>query len=150
MAKAPPAPQPIAPGVVTDPNKYPQWGVKLGTADASGNVPGDVKEAKNQADKLSLSNQGYLVWFGSQQAAQDFISSQQGILGGHLPNPLSGLEGIAKVLGDIGRALTDGKMWRSLGWLIAGLVIAGLGVTLWLAQTRTGKTFAEAATTAIK
>lgn len=50
------------------------------------------------------------------------------------PNPLAGLEGIAKVLGDIGRALTDGKMWRSFGWVTLGILILMLGIGLWLGE----------------
>lgn len=28
--------------------------------------------------------------------------------------------------------ITDGKMWRSLGWLVLGLIIMGIGINLWL------------------
>lgn len=28
--------------------------------------------------------------------------------------------------------VTDGRMWRSLGWLILGLIITGIGINLWL------------------
>ena len=28
--------------------------------------------------------------------------------------------------------LTDGKMWRSLGWLLLGIVLMLLGVALWI------------------
>lgn len=48
-----------------------------------------------------------------------------------LSNPLSGLQAIAKVMADIGSALTNGKMWRSLGWLMLGLVLVYLGVRMW-------------------
>ncbi len=49
-----------------------------------------------------------------------------------LSNPLSGLEAIARVMGDLGRAITDGKMWRSLGWIVLGLIVFGFGLVLWL------------------
>jgi len=29
-------------------------------------------------------------------------------------------------------ALTDGRMWRSLGWLVAGLVLIIMGFVLWV------------------
>jgi hypothetical protein len=29
-------------------------------------------------------------------------------------------------------ALTDGRMWRSLGWLVAGLMLVILGFVLWV------------------
>lgn len=43
-------------------------------------------------------------------------------------NPIAGLEGIAKVAGDIGFGVTDGKMWRSLGWIVVGAILLLLGV----------------------
>lgn len=46
--------------------------------------------------------------------------------------PLSGIESLSKVLADIGRAVTDGKMWRSLGWLLLGIVLMIAGVALLL------------------
>jgi hypothetical protein len=49
-----------------------------------------------------------------------------------LNNPLSGLESIARILGALGRAVTDGKMWRSLGWIVLGFIVFGFGLTLWL------------------
>lgn len=49
-----------------------------------------------------------------------------------LNNPLSGLESIARILGDLGRAVTDGKMWRSIGWILLGFIVFGFGLTLWL------------------
>jgi hypothetical protein len=32
------------------------------------------------------------------------------------------------------QVLTDGAMWRSLGWLLLGLVLFGLGLTLLLRE----------------
>lgn len=45
---------------------------------------------------------------------------------------LSGIEGLARIIGDIGRALTDGKMWRSLGWLLLGILLMFIGIALWI------------------
>lgn len=54
-------------------------------------------------------------------------------------NPFQGLADVANALAkigavmfDIGKAVTDGKMWRSLGWLILGLLLALGGAALWL------------------
>lgn len=130
MPNVPPG-LPIAPGIVQDPNKYPQYG-------AGGGQPGSaagwkVVTAHNASEKQQFMSQGFLVWFDSEQAAKDFISSESSTFGsGSLPNPLSGLEAIAKIMGDIGRALTDGKMWRSLGWLLLGILLMMAGVALWI------------------
>lgn len=44
---------------------------------------------------------------------------------------LSGVDRLSAVLTAGFGALTDGKMWRSLGWIILGLVLTIIG-TLWL------------------
>lgn len=52
-----------------------------------------------------------------------------------LMSPVSALSGVDKLAGTIGavaRALFDGKMWRSLGWLLLGLVFIWMGVLLLL------------------
>lgn len=49
-----------------------------------------------------------------------------------IPNPIAGLEAVARIIGDIGRAVTDGKMWRSLGWILLGVIVFGFGLVLWL------------------
>lgn len=46
--------------------------------------------------------------------------------------PIAGLEALAHIIGDIGRAVVDGKMWRSLGWLLLGVIVFGFGLVLWL------------------
>lgn len=43
---------------------------------------------------------------------------------------LQGADRVAATIAAIAKALTDGKMWRSLGWLVLGLVLMGIG--LWL------------------
>lgn len=62
-----------------------------------------------------------------------------------VPNPLSGLEAVARVVGDLGRALTDGKLWRSVGWILLGIIVFGFGLLLWLR-----KPVEQAAATAAK
>lgn len=49
-----------------------------------------------------------------------------GSLGGSvLGNPLASLEAFYRVL-------TDGKLWRSLGWLLLGAWLVFTGISLWL------------------
>lgn len=57
----------------------------------------------------------------------------EGIVSGLL-GPVAG-----KSLTDVGGTLfaffdtiTNGKMWRSLGWLLLGLVLTAVGLTMWL------------------
>ncbi len=49
-----------------------------------------------------------------------------------VPNPLAGLEGLAKIFGDFFTGLTDGKMWRSLGWIVLGIALMLAGVLWWI------------------
>lgn len=104
------------PGVVTDQNKYPQWGLDANT--------GKVAEAKNAAQKNTLIGQGYLVWFVSSAAANSFYKAQQGFLGGHLPSPLSGLAAI----GDFFHRLTEGNTWLRIGEGLLGIILIALGI----------------------
>lgn len=50
----------------------------------------------------------------------------------NLPNPLSGIERVGAVLESFYKALTDGKMWRSVGWLLLGIALVIAGLFLWL------------------
>lgn len=49
-----------------------------------------------------------------------------------VPDPLAPLAGIAGSLEAFFTALTDGKMWRSLGWIILGIALMIIGVVLWI------------------
>lgn len=46
--------------------------------------------------------------------------------------PFSGLSDIGAVFGALGNGVADGKMWRSLGWLIGGLILMLVGIALWV------------------
>jgi hypothetical protein len=57
---------------------------------------------------------------------------------------LQSLPGVS-ALSDTGSALiaffttiTDGKMWRSLGWIILGVLLMAAGIGLWLKSAATG------------
>ncbi len=120
MANEPPG---GIPGAAT--GKYPQYGVKMAPDGSSG----QITEAKNEAAKLKAMSQGYLEWFATKKAAEDFVASQKGILGGHLPDPLAGIAG---ALSAFYHALTDGKMWRSLGWIFLGIALMMAGLIWWI------------------
>jgi hypothetical protein len=65
---------------------------------------------------------------------------------GSLPNlnPLSGIEGL---FSGFFQVLTDGKMWRSLGWIVLGLVLLFMGVSLWLKLPQKAFSMGEKAAT---
>jgi FtsH-binding integral membrane protein len=56
-----------------------------------------------------------------------------GDLLGWLVPGTSGLERVGAVLTAFFGTITDGKMWRSLGWLLLGLLIMGFAL-LWLSK----------------
>ncbi len=73
------------------------------------------------------------------QAQQSYRGSNVGNLGGiSVPgnqapgNPLSGIERLAAVIEAFFKVLTNFKMWRSLGWLVLGLILMLAGILLWL------------------
>lgn len=55
-----------------------------------------------------------------------------GVFGGILSGlGLSGLTDTAGVLVAFFTTITDYRMWRSLGWLLLGIVMIGSGLALW-------------------
>lgn len=79
-----------------------------------------------------------------QQAVQVYLQDvASGVAGGEFgysfPNPFAGIADTAHAIAAIGaffddawKAITDGKMWRSLGWLLLGIVLifAGAGLLI--------------------
>lgn len=115
------------PGVVTDPNKYPQWGVTQ-SGDRTQRSTYHIAEARNAADKNRLLQKNYDVWLVSQQAAESFIGTEitdakQGKIGDAL-NPLSGLAAI----GDFFHRLAEGNTWIRIGEGLLGIILIALGI----------------------
>lgn len=54
-----------------------------------------------------------------------------GVIGGAIQKA-TGLSGLEKEFGVLAGGITDGKMWRSFGWLLLGLLILVIGVALWV------------------
>lgn len=48
------------------------------------------------------------------------------------PSPTAVFSSIQNALSAFYDKLTDGKMWRSLGWLLLGVALMLLGVVLWI------------------
>lgn len=107
-------------GPNANPDKFPQWGV---------DQQFDIIEAKNASDKEADAAKGYLVWFSSAGDAKNWISNQKNsFLSGNW-DPLSGIAG---ALTAFYHAVTDGKLWRSVGWLLLGIALMLTGVLLWI------------------
>jgi hypothetical protein len=54
------------------------------------------------------------------------------IPGADASNPLQGLGDVAAALKAFYTAVTDGKMWRSIAWIVLGLILMVNGILLWL------------------
>jgi len=68
----------------------------------------------------------------------DILSSMGGAGGvsagaaGDIGGQVAGGQGIFGVMAAGFATITDGKMWRSLGWLLLGLIVFSFGINLWL------------------
>ena len=55
---------------------------------------------------------------------------------------IAGLKGIAGGIEAFFSAVTDGKLWRSLGWLLLGIILIIAGVYLWIVPGAANKALA--------
>lgn len=68
-------------------------------------------------------------------AFSDFLGGLTGGIAGIPATDVASAGGIGGLFAPITAffaTVTDGRMWRSLGWLILGLFIMGIGINLWL------------------
>lgn len=110
-----------------------------------GNVTPSIVEASTRQEAGQKGN-GVVEGgpFNTQQDAQKFLDGLKTTPGGsdiapsggidlpHLPNPLSGIERAGKVLESAYKMITDAAMWRSLGWIILGVILIIAGIYLFL------------------
>lgn len=61
----------------------------------------------------------------------------------------AGVEASADALGAIWADLSNGKLWRSLGWLLLGIVLMLLGLLLWIGPSAARRSPAGIATQAL-
>lgn len=91
--------------------------------------------AQTEADKIAAAA-GQLGPFTT--SAEQGIEKAAGQFAwvGQLTDPIRAIaEALAGVGGGIAAfydAVTDGKLWRSVGWLLLGLVLLIIGITLWI------------------
>lgn len=112
--------------------------------------------ANNQSPSVTIGNQQFVPLIGPFSSQAEAQSAQvdnsggsgivPGIIGGlsgnpaaglSVPNPFAGIAdtahaiaAIGAFLDDVWKALTDGKMWRSIGWLLLGVLVM-LGAVAW-------------------
>jgi hypothetical protein len=81
---------------------------------------------------------------GAGQASDVNVAHNAGVAAkdiatGNLPNPLAGIAGSMEAFFS---AVTDGKLWRSLGWVLLGIILIMAGVYLWIVPGVAGKALA--------
>jgi len=101
------SPEGISPGIAT--GGYPQYGVGGGTPGSSAGWK--IVVATNDSQKENYANQGYLVWFSSRSAAQNYISSESSAYGS----------------GEIGN-FNWASIFERVGLVLLGIVLVGVGV----------------------
>jgi hypothetical protein len=145
---------------------WPQWGTPI-----SGQAPdatlahgiGSIFKAGSRAEQLAAETENFplkLVWFGTAAQAEAYakqaypkaFANWQAAQKQSIPQQLQQNTGLAGI-GEIGAVLkafltdiTDLAFWRSLGWLILGLVLLGAGLSIWLKIPQTAGRAAAAVT----
>jgi hypothetical protein len=77
--------------------------------------------------------------FGTKAEAQGWITAKEKKFPIDVPNPLSGIGAVAHWIGTVVEHLTDGAMWRSLGWMGLGAALVMAGIYLWFRTSSTYK-----------
>lgn len=128
---------PDIPGAAGPGAKFPQW-----VYNTQSHTVSKVGNAGAKAGAIAVTFPAKLIFFTSQAAADAYMTSQGG--GADVSNsPATGaanagaaaaarLPDTASALSAFYDKVTDGKMWRSLGWLVLGVVLIVIGLVLWL------------------
>lgn len=77
--------------------------------------------------------------FATKAEADSWIAKQEGKFPISIPNPLSGIGAVGHWIGLAVEHLSDGAMWRSLGWLALGAFLVIAGIYLWFRTSSTYK-----------
>ena len=108
---------------IASPNVYPQWGIGGGTPGSSAGWK--VVEARNESQKLTYSEQGYLTWYSSDAAAKNAIASEESPY--QSGEPQNAIPGLAQI-GDFFGSLTQGSTWVRVGQVVLGVILIAVGV----------------------
>lgn len=96
---------------------------------------GTIQRQSDPVAAAALANAGW-VGFATQDDAKAFLGSRAvppitSVAGDAVGAVSSTAQGIAKI-GAFLEALTHPDTWRSLGWLILGIILVALGMYVWL------------------
>ena len=80
----------------------------------------------------------------SAQGGESNVINTSGPATASVPAPLSG---ITTVIEGIWAGITDGKLWRSLGWIILGVVLMLMGAASWIGMSKNPVAIARKAVT---
>lgn len=108
---------------------YPYHGTRSQAA-LQGVIRGGPFKTKAEADASITKHQKETPHGSTVTYSHESPQQQAGVPG--LSNPLSGIDQIGADLEAFYKDITDGKMWRSLGWLVLGLTLVIAGIFLWL------------------
>lgn len=107
---------------------YPYHGTRS-QAELQGVIRGGPFKSKAAADASITQHQKTNPHGSSVTYSHESPQQQAGL---PIPNPLSGIDQIGADLEAFYKVLTDGKMWRSLGWILLGLMLLIGGIVLWM------------------
>jgi hypothetical protein len=82
------------------------------------------------SDLVDIISQGP-VQGGAEAAASAITGTTIGPPGTGAAGLASSSAGFISLIEGIWAGLTDGKMWRSLGWLLLGIVLMLMGASMW-------------------
>lgn len=122
---------------------------KMATQTPHASVTGDITEADYQstygqtpanAGIPGQTNAGFPTKAAAQKAADAFNKNPGPAIGGvtgpsvlpNITNPVGGIFEVGAVLKAFFQQITRVEMWRSLAWIVAGVVLILVGVTLWM------------------
>ncbi|MGH7239600.1 MAG: hypothetical protein ACREHG_05990 [Candidatus Saccharimonadales bacterium] len=79
----------------------------------------------------------YKAWPKAQQTSASPIPGSTAVGGAPTNVAVGATGGLTGALGafeGLAQAITDGSLWRSLGWIIMGVILLVIGITLWLKE----------------
>lgn len=106
---------------------------------------GTEAQAEAQPNSINFLTRGLAdVWIadynkavqeGAQPGGPNNITTPSGLAGAAITQtPLAGFADLPHAIESVFQVITDGKMWRSLGWILLGILIMLIGIGLWFGK----------------
>ena len=136
------------------------WWVVIGSSSATGSatLPAWLYEAATAADADAAATKdghtGITATEGPFTTKAQAQTAANGITQGEAPGPgvgavegaassavsgissaVSGISEVGHFLGKLVTDVTDGAMWRSIGWILLGLVLIVIGMVMWAGKS---------------